>query len=158
MKACTNCDRPNRRFAKDSRRTDGLKSWCSDCVTEHARAFRKTHKSYRTANARWAASHKDQRAAYKKRERDKVRLEVLLHYSEGTLTCQCCREGNVEFLTIDHIDGGGREHRREIYCATYRWLRTNGYPSGYRVLCMNCNFSIGVRGYCPHQRSKTHAA
>jgi hypothetical protein len=31
------------------------------------------------------------------------------------------------------------------------YLRTHGYPSGFRVLCHNCNFSFGHYGYCPHQ-------
>lgn len=32
----------------------------------------------------------------------------------------------------------------------YRWLRNHGYPLGFRVLCMNCNFALGKFGYCPH--------
>lgn len=34
------------------------------------------------------------------------------------------------------------------------WLKKNNYPPGFRVLCMNCNFSLGMRGYCPHQKEK----
>lgn len=32
----------------------------------------------------------------------------------------------------------------------YRWLKQQGFPTGFRVLCMNCNFSYGLHGYCPH--------
>lgn len=70
--------------------------------------------------------------------------------------CQCCGEDNIEFLTIDHIDGGGSAHRRITGgggSRTYNWLRCNGYPAGYQVLCMNCNMAKGAYGYCPHQKA-----
>jgi hypothetical protein len=63
----------------------------------------------------------------------------------------------MEFLAIDHIDGGGEKHRRTIsdgkrLCGLsfYLWLKRNNWPSGFRVLCHNCNFSFGAYGYCPH--------
>ena len=38
----------------------------------------------------------------------------------------------------------------------YAWLMKRGWPKdGYRLLCMNCNFSLGRCGYCPHQREVT---
>lgn len=36
----------------------------------------------------------------------------------------------------------------------YGWLIREEFPEGYRVLCLNCNFSHGVFGYCPHQFPK----
>lgn len=82
----------------------------------------------------------------------KIKEEVLGHYSEGHLECACCSEDKIEFLTIDHINGGGTEHRRSIGNGRsfYRWLKNHEYPDGFRVLCMNCNFSLGKYGYCPH--------
>jgi hypothetical protein len=57
----------------------------------------------------------------------------------------------MKFLTIDHVSGGGRKHRDGIGCSDFnRWLRSNGYPPGYQVLCMNCNFAKGMYGQCPH--------
>jgi hypothetical protein len=35
------------------------------------------------------------------------------------------------------------------------WLKRNGYPKGFRVLCHNCNSARGLYGYCPHKRRKT---
>lgn len=81
------------------------------------------------------------------------RLDALRHYSAGVPACKCCGESLLEFLTIDHIGGGGTEHRRELrgrVSSIYLWLKRRGYPEGYRVLCMNCNFSLGMYGYCPH--------
>ncbi len=89
----------------------------------------------------------------------KLRLAALQAYSGKSPHCACCRESNLEFLSIDHIHGGGRKHRMElkgkgvVFC---RWLRDQGYPPGFRVLCHNCNFSMGIYGYCPHRR-KIHA-
>jgi hypothetical protein len=80
---------------------------------------------------------------------DKVRREVLAAYGGK---CACCGEASEEFLTIDHINGRGNEERREFGRATYVRLRKLGFPKdNYRLLCMNCNFSIGRKGYCPHQ-------
>ena len=83
-------------------------------------------------------------------QRRKLKLECLRNY--GGAVCQCCGETIVEFLTIDHINGGGNKHRKEIggNGKLYSWLKKNGFPNGYRVLCMNCNFSIGHFGSCPH--------
>lgn len=70
--------------------------------------------------------------------------------------CSCCGENEIDFLTIDHIGGGGRAHRAKIGSATYRWLKLNNYPKrGFRVLCFNCNCAIGMFGVCPHQRKKS---
>jgi hypothetical protein len=86
-----------------------------------------------------------------KRYSTKLRVEVLRHYGQA---CSCCGESTQEFLCIDHIKGGGGKHRNEIgsgYCF-YLWLRSSGYPDGYRVLCHNCNMAIGFYGYCPHDK------
>lgn len=82
----------------------------------------------------------------------KIKLEVFSHY--GTV-CACCNEGRQEFLSIDHINGGGKQHFQKLGKAGtsfYRWLKQQSYPEGYRVLCMNCNQSYGHFGYCPHER------
>ena len=71
--------------------------------------------------------------------------------------CICCGEKRIEFLCIDHINGGGNQHRKEIGSSgtpMYKWLVKNKYPKGFRVLCHNCNMSIGAYGYCPHQEEK----
>lgn len=86
-----------------------------------------------------------------------LKFSVMAIYSEGQPKCSCCGETAIEFLTIDHIAQNGAEHRKTLprnsrtgygfYC----WLKKNGYPEGYGVLCLNCNFSLGHFGYCPHE-------
>lgn len=92
-----------------------------------------------------------------------IRRQVLSHYSNGTMTCACCGEGSIEFLAIDHINGGGNQHRREIgghrAFQILAWLVKNKYPEGFRVLCHNCNLAKGFYGYCPHEKEfKTFTA
>ncbi|MFZ4580668.1 MAG: hypothetical protein ACOYOB_19965, partial [Myxococcota bacterium] len=87
-----------------------------------------------------------------KARRDRVRADVFGHY--GTV-CACCGEARDPFLQIDHIDGTGYAHvdragRRVAGGQLYAQLKRTGYPTGYRVLCSNCNFALGHHGYCPH--------
>lgn len=93
-----------------------------------------------------------QRDRYKK-----VRSEALIYYSGGQPRCGCCGEPRDEFLTIDHINGGGAKHRADEvqgkYASISLYLKANRFPPGYRVLCMNCNTAIWFHGRCPHQRS-----
>lgn len=55
--------------------------------------------------------------------------------------CRYCRESRFIFLVIDHLNGGGNKHRQSIGGGSkiYRWLFSNRYPTGFQVLCYNCN-------------------
>lgn len=67
--------------------------------------------------------------------------------------CACCEELRWQFLTIDHINGGGNAQRKQLGLngsQFYRWLKKEGFPLGFRVLCFNCNSAIGFYGSCPH--------
>ena len=77
----------------------------------------------------------------------------MAHYSGGSPKCACCGESMFEFLSIDHIGGGGKAHRKKIGGSSYlySWLERNGFPEGFQVLCHNCNQAIGIFGYCPHK-------
>lgn len=92
------------------------------------------------------------------RERHRqLKIEVFTHYSGGVPKCNCCKFKNIDALAIDHIEGrkkanhpkrlGGRE--------LYAWLKRNNYPSGFQVLCFNCNGAKRDLLECPHQSKKT---
>lgn len=91
--------------------------------------------------------------AKRRTTRQKVRLEALQAYGGTTPQCVCCGEGQLLFLALDHIDGGGHAQRKETGGGGfYTWLRRHNYPAGFRVLCHNCNFGRQINGgTCPHQ-------
>jgi hypothetical protein len=77
-----------------------------------------------------------------KKYREKLRLQILTHYSGGQPKCAHCNCHDDRVLTIDHINGNGNKHRRNIGAGTgfYAWLKRNNFPEGFQVLCMNCNW------------------
>ncbi len=79
------------------------------------------------------------------------KLDVLQHYG---MKCACCGEETYEFLSIDHINGGGHQHKMKIGNHLYRWLKKNNYPPGFQTLCHNCNAAKGFYGQCPHERER----
>jgi hypothetical protein len=82
----------------------------------------------------------------------KIRRKKLLMLYGGQ--CVCCGEWRYEFLGIDHIDGGGNKEREyKGPDKIFREIEKDGLSDKYRVLCNNCNMSIGFYGYCPHQIS-----
>lgn len=123
---------------------------CKENAQEYFREHREEDK----------ARHKKCRAKnnkmYKAREREnrqKLRQKVLLGYGNQ---CACCGETIDEFLQIDHINGSGRKHKREVAKGKthlfYAWLIKNNFPEGFQVLCANCNIGkYRNNGICPHK-------
>jgi len=68
------------------------------------------------------------------------KIIVLEHYSKGTLVCAHCGIDDVDVLTLDHVNGGGTQHRLKEGNKTYRWIINNNFPDGFQVLCFNCNW------------------
>ena len=80
----------------------------------------------------------------------KMKTLVFEHYCGGTPKCACCGEEHIEFLSIDHINGEGKKIGPRGGVTLYAWIIKNNYPPYFRVLCFNCNLSLGFFGYCPH--------
>src|SRR3990167_2542029 len=113
----------------------------------------------------WAKRNPEQRKAiereYRRRNRDKInewkrgysrrlRKKIVKRLGEE---CVCCRETRIEFLTIDHIAGNGKSDRAKYPSLSSFYVAfAHGRVAlnGYRLLCMNCNHSVGMYGYCPH--------
>lgn len=126
--------------------TSGMQKRCSTCRHSYETEQRATHD--RTPERR--AHSRENANNYHK----KLRFDALTAYSVGGLKCACCGENNIEFLAIDHINGGGNQHKKVIgkNKRFYLWLKENNYPEGFRILCHNCNMSFGLYGYCPHEK------
>ena len=101
-------------------------------------------------NIKWRAKNKDYYRSYAKEWARKIRREAIEHYGGK---CVCCGESMYEFLALDHINGGGNKHRKEIKNTNLgRWLKTNNYPKEFQVLCHNCNMGKSRFGICPHKK------
>jgi len=101
----------------------------------------------------WNKEHPERCHQLRQDEKQRLRQQTVAAYGGQ---CACCGEVEPKFLAIDHIDGGGNKHRQRLGMKAgvgqfYRWLRQQGFPPGYRVLCHNCNQAIGNYGFCPHQ-------
>ena len=74
--------------------------------------------------------------------------------------CACCNESRREFLAIDHVNGGGSQERKALSVKTLcrRLLKGTYSRTKVRILCHNCNVSLGIYGYCPHKLAAAHSA
>jgi hypothetical protein len=134
------------------KRAEYMKKWQEE-NKEELQLYRKEHKEEKKEyNREYYREHGKEMKEWNKEYRDKLRLQVLSHYSPE-LKCQCCGESHVEFLTIDHINNDGAEHKREIGGDPYlmNWLIKNNYPEGFQVLCYNCNLCKGFYEECYHK-------
>jgi len=163
-KYCTKCGetKPLDAFSKDKTRHDGLRPYCKECdKIYYLRMGRERVKNWIKQNPEKAkASRKKgyiknhekilQRA---KEKRTKLKLEAYNAY--GGAICACCGETNFGFLTIDHINGVTSKERKTQMSHGWNicyWLKNQGYPSGFQVLCFNCNLGRAMNnGICPHK-------
>jgi predicted nucleic-acid-binding Zn-ribbon protein len=104
---------------------------------------KKERKKYMRAYCqKWYAKNKERQLAYMRGYFHRQKVEVLSHYS-ATVTCQRCGFSDVRALSVDHVNGGGRRHIKEIQrsgSSFYHWLKQHKYPPGFQVLCMNCQW------------------
>ena len=111
---------------------------------------------YRQQKAEYYKLNGDKRRAASREQTFKRKMAVIEAYGGE---CVCCGETRPQFLSIDHVKGNGRKHVESLGRGRghdfYRWLRDQGFPKDdFRLLCMNCNFSIGAYGFCPHDRPR----
>lgn len=105
----------------------------------------------RASSTRYAQANAERiRAAARARTAD-LRAEAIAAYG-GRCACPGCHVHHAELLTVDHINGGGNEHRRVIGRGSkdfYRWLKRNGWPADFQALCGSCNLAKADRAACP---------
>lgn len=142
-KKCPKCNEVKSldEFYQDRSTSKGLSSWCKQCMIARVLQWQKDNS---------AKKRETNKASYAK-----LRLLVLDHYSNGLMSCACCGESTIEFLTLDHVNNDGAKHRKEIgKNSIWRWLTQHNLPEGFQVLCWNCNSAKGYYGECPHQKLK----
>ena len=123
---------------------------------EYARAYYWAHREERLRYAREDnPAHKRDRL---RKSRAKLKAEVYSHYGDK---CACCGEAEPKFLTLDHVNGGGRAHRESLGqvgranpgpLAILYDIKKRGYPPDFQILCFNCNCGRQHNGgVCPHK-------
>lgn len=183
MKICTRCkiEKELDQFWYD-KRLQRHKTACNECAAEDRRVYRiknvehvkaknrdwqrKNPEKVKAANLRWRARNPGLAAKRtaewrvanleqaKQAQRDCNRkLKDAAYAAYDGYRCKCCGETTEAFLSIDHINNDGNEHRKTMdRRKIYKWLKQQGYPEGFQVLCMNCNFGKARNGgVCPHQ-------
>jgi len=96
----------------------------------------------------WQKKNPEKVRAYYRKRYDKARMECLNYYSKGRFCCNLCGYNDIRALAIDHINGDGHEHRKEQQGGKIVfWLRRNGFPNGFQILCHNCNWIKRLEEY-----------
>jgi hypothetical protein len=148
---------------KDGMRLSGARVsyFCRECKREYAKSYSRRPASVinqKKSTKKWRALNPEVYREIRRQDGRKYRLmlrqRVLLAYGGEKPRCACCGESIPDFLAIDHIDGNGAKHRREIGgtgTAFYAWLVRNNYPKDFQILCNNCNIAkFRNGGVCPH--------
>ena len=150
-KRCPKCKetKPVSGFNKNAGRKDDLCSWCKECqrqdnqrpeMKERARQYeqRPERKEYKRQQ-RQRPEVKEYGRQYSRQYNQNLRSQIIQLYGGR---CLGCGNPHLDFLEIDHILGGGRQHLKE--CGgnhqMYRTIFAEGCrPDKYRVLCKACN-------------------
>lgn len=179
---CTICKlvKPLSDFTKDKSKPSGYHPWCRVCRKAvydkdghgreiHKRSYWKHPEKYRAAQKLYRLNHPEKTKEYRHKSyfkhlarnhemranrRKKYTADALAAYGGNPPRCACCGETNPLFLTLDHIDGCTQSERKVERSGWMLCMRLEklGYPSGYQVLCFNCNLGRERNGgICPHK-------
>lgn len=159
LKHCGGCDRnlPLTAFHANRVKKGGHQTQCKKCIG----AAKKT----------WNDRNRDKTAGYQRtyfqRHPDRVRQRARAYgdrireegYAALGGCCACCGETEPAFLTVDHVNGRTPEDSFGSQLHMLLWLRKEGYPEGYRLLCFNCNCGRERNGgVCPHELVREEVA
>ncbi len=129
----------------------GLRCHCKKCCSDYRKTHYKANSGkYIAYTKKWGNKNIAKRRAYGKTYKLRIKMLIFTHYGKK---CECCGETELEFLTVDHILGGGTKHRRKAGggFVVYGEIIKQNYPSCYRILCRNCNWATRLGKTCPHK-------
>jgi len=129
MKICSKCKITKNLddFSHNKHYKDGKNIYCKPCRVKLQRQY--------------FLRRPETQRAYKRKWTQENRYKVLLHYCDGNIKCAKCPYTDIRALSIDHINNDGSKHRKQVgHNYVYRWIIKNNFPSGFQVLCMNCQF------------------
>lgn len=149
--------------------TKNKRQYCNKCATKFSDDRRQRYQRTRAEGqcwgcgqnltANWKGAYCDPcQAAQRKKANERTRRnkqQVMAAYGGK---CACCGESDWRFLTLDHINNDGAEHRQTLPgrgggSNIYHYLAARGFPNDppLQVLCWNCNTAKQYYGSCPHQ-------
>lgn len=133
------------RYQKEYRRRSEITPLTPEQIKQRRKIQRKHYYAKRSKNKEYTRAHTVRCKEYRR----KLKMRILEAYG---CVCVCCGETMSEFLTPDHINGGGSAHlRRRGVQGIYLDIIREGFPRDkYQILCMNCNWGKSVYGECPH--------
>jgi DNA-directed RNA polymerase subunit RPC12/RpoP len=160
MYSCSRCHNifPFEEMRKDSARPNKIGYDCKYCGREFSKNYNINHKDrievYRkknhdkilNAHRKYNLENAEKFKEYRRKKTIEKKVNVLSHYSNNDMKCKYCGFTDLRALSLDHINGGGNKHRKEIGENIYRWIIKNNYPEGFQVLCMNCQFIKRLSG------------
>ena len=124
--------------------------WAKDKPIEEIRAYARMNMArYRAKNP----SYKKKERKSDKERRHKLKLEVLSHYSSPRDHIIMCVDPyrkhwyadpflyDIRVLSLDKIDGNHTKSGLPYGDTLYKSLKKQGYPKGWQVLCMNCQWA-----------------
>lgn len=142
---------------------EGAKT-CQNCREKHRKWREERRPHLRQYAKEYRNAHPDKRRLYNKRYTQTIKRKVMDLYGRG---CQCCGEEQLMFLTIDHVNDDGKQHRQELATTSasygrggiefykYLWREHRAgrdIPYVLQVLCWNCQ-QAKRWGTCPHQQT-----
>ena len=132
---------------------DGHETHCKSCASSLKNRLYANHKQLSTDDyLKW----RSELNAKNRLEKLRLKTDVFSHYSKGGIV-KCANPYHIhseditdlDILTLDHINGDGKKDkdatgRRIGGILIYRRCKKLGYPSGFQVLCANCQFKKAV--------------
>lgn len=175
-KVCSVCKVPKAPEAFYVLKGGKLSSRCRECTRQQVKNWAKANPE-RAAETRREKDRRRYHTVPGAKEKSNIkskaryhRLKQLVIAAYGGPRCACCGVHHEEFLTIDHVNNDGKEHRSllsggdpdgNLHGNTGRlfaWLRSHNYPEGFQILCYNCNFGRAKNGgICPHKNEGVEA-
>jgi len=143
------CSRECSYLARGIKHRKEIIIWTDEYKRAYNKQYRKDNiEKIKFLNRLWIKNNLERNKELNKKERVRLKMDVYNHYAKnGIIECGHCGYKDIRALDIDHIDDKGAEHRIKLFgkrtlagTTFYRWLRTNKYPSGFQILCRNCNW------------------
>lgn len=89
----------------------------------------------------WRGRNPDRARELCRESNARVKADVIAAYGGK---CVKCGFVDPRALQVDHVNGGGHRHLKALRVSKgtsfYYWLRKNGYPTEFQLLCANCNW------------------